>query len=99
MRVRSVQLVSERAVILAVIMAAPGWGYGAEPLETIQEAFRASSQMLTSGIGKGSYRHFRAIGEGDWHLERDAEVSTYFDGKKYHIDLIFHRDDYRNQTK
>jgi hypothetical protein len=95
---RSVQLVCEQAIILAVIVVAPGSVYGAEPLETIQEAFRASSQMLTSGIGKGSYRHYRAIGEGDWHLERDADVSTYFDGKKYHIDLIFHRDDYRKQT-
>jgi hypothetical protein len=95
---RSAHLGTERALLLAVVLAAPDWVCGAEPLETIREAFRASSQVLTSGIGKGTYRHYRATDEEDWHLERDADVLTYFDGKKYHIDLLFHRDDFRKET-
>jgi hypothetical protein len=95
---RSAHLGAEPALLLAVVLAAPDWVCGAEPLETIREAFRASSQVLTSGIGKGTYRHYRATGEEDWHLERDADVLTYFDGKKYHIDLLFHRDDFRKET-
>ncbi len=58
---RSVHLGAERAFLLPVILAAPIRVCGAEPLETIREAFRASSQRLTSGIGKGIYRHYRAV--------------------------------------
>src|SRR5438552_387167 len=82
---RSIHIGAGWALLLAVVLAAPAWVCGAEPLETIREASRASSQGLTSGVGKGTYRHYRAIGEGDWQLDRDADVSAYFDGKKYHI--------------
>src|SRR5262245_10339173 len=95
MRIRrcSVCIEAKRALLLAVLLASPPWVRGVEPLETIREAFRASSQGLTSGIGKGTYRHYQAIPGGDWQLREDADLTTYFDGKKYHIELIYHRDE------
>jgi hypothetical protein len=94
---RPVHLGGQRALLMAVVLAAPAWVRGAEPLETIREAFRTWSQGLTSGIGKGTYRHDRAIGEGDWQLDRDADVATYFDGEKYHIEFVYHRDEVLNE--
>ena len=90
---RSGRLGAGRALLLAVVLAAPGRVCGAEPLETICTAFRAASQGLTSGIGKGTYRHFEAVTGGDWQLKQDADLTTYFDGKTYHIDLKYHRDE------
>jgi hypothetical protein len=49
---------------LAALIAMPAWAFGAEPIDTVREAFRASSQGLTSGIGKGRYRHYDAIPGG-----------------------------------
>src|SRR5262249_18641084 len=69
----------------------------AGPWETIREAFRTSSRGLTSGIGKGTYRHYRAAAGGDWQLKVDADVSTAFVGRRYHIDLVLHRDDLRRE--
>jgi hypothetical protein len=92
-RRRSGHLEAEWALLLAVVLAAPGRACGAEPLETICAAFRAASQGLTSGIGKGTYRHYQAVKGGDWQLEQDADLTTYFDGKKYHIELKYHRDE------
>jgi hypothetical protein len=91
---RSVRIEAELALLLAVVLTTPGRVPGAEPLETIREAFRASSQGLSSGIGKGSYRQYRAITGGEWQLVQDADLTTYFDGKKYHIELIYHLDEY-----
>ena len=96
-RQRSAHLGAKRALLLAVLLTMPASAPGAEPLEMICQAFRSSSQGLTSGIGKGIYRYYRAIGEDEWQLLRDADVSTYFDGQKYHLELVFHRDDERHE--
>jgi hypothetical protein len=90
---RSGHLGAGRAILLAVVLAAPDRVCGAEPLETICAAFRAASQGLTSGIGKGTYRHYEAVTGGDWQLKQDADLTTYFDGKKYHIELKYQRDE------
>jgi hypothetical protein len=90
----SVHLGAERMFLLAAVLAAPIQVCGAEPLETIREAFNGSLQGLTSGIGKGTYRHYRAVTWDDWQLKQDADFTTYFDGKKYHIELIYHSDDF-----
>jgi hypothetical protein len=87
-RRRSVHLGAVRALLLAVVSAAPAWVRGAEPLPTIREAFRASSQGLSSGLGKGIYRHYRAFAGGDWQLKVDADVSVYLADGRYHIDLV-----------
>ena len=84
---RSGHLGAGRVLVLAVVLAAPGRVCGAEPLEMICAAFRAASQGLTSGIGKGTYRHYEAFTGRDWQLKQDAGLTTYFDGKKYHIEL------------
>ncbi len=83
---------------LAVALSAPWCTHGAEPSEIVGAAYRASSQGLKSGIGKGRYRRYQATPGGDWELRVDAEVSTYFDGNKYHIDLTFVRDSLRHNT-
>ena len=62
---------------------------GAEPLDVVRRAFDASSKGLTSGAGNGMYRQFEANGEGEWTLQADAEISTYFDREKYHIELKY----------
>jgi hypothetical protein len=97
-RQHSVRLRTERTFLLAIVLATPACVLGAEPLETIREAFRASSQGLTSGVGSGTYRHYRAFAGGDWQLKVDADVSTYFVGRRYHIDLVLHRDDLRKNV-
>jgi hypothetical protein len=73
---RSGHLGAGRTLLLAVVLAAPGRVCGAEPLETICAAFRAASQGLTSGIGKGNYRHYEAVTGGDWQLKQDADLTT-----------------------
>ena len=90
---RSGHLGAGRALLLAVVLAVPCRVCGAEPLETICAAFHAASQGLTSGIGKGTYRHYEAVTGGDWQLKQDADLTTYFDGKKYYIELKYHRDE------
>ena len=90
---RSGGLGARRALLLDVVLAAPGRACAAEPLETICAAFHAASQGLTSGIGKGTYRHYEAVTGGDWQLKQDADLTTYFDGKKYHVELKYLRDD------
>jgi hypothetical protein len=47
----------------------------------IREALRASSQGLTSGIGKGTYRHHRAITGRDWQLVENSNLTTYSGGR------------------
>jgi hypothetical protein len=96
-RRRSARLGAKRALLLAALLTVPASAPRADPLETIRQAFRSSSQGLTSGIGKGTYRYYRAIGDDEWQLSRDADVSTYFDGQKYNLELVFHRDDDRNE--
>ena len=93
---RSGHLGAGRVLLLAVVLAAPSRVCGAEPLETICAAFRTASQGLTSGIGKGTYRHYEAVTGRDWQLKQDADLTTYFDGKKYHIELKYHRDELTN---
>jgi len=65
---------------------------GADPLETVREAFRNSSTGLKSGIGRGRYRHYEDVPGGDWQLKIDASLIAQFDGNKYHIDLTFAHD-------
>ena len=84
--------------LLTIALAAPSWAEGAEPLETIRAAFRASSDGLISGAGKGKYRRYEALPGKDWELKVEADVSTYFAGSKYHIDLNFLRDGLRGNT-
>lgn len=81
------------AIVLGVVLAAPASTRAAGPLERIREAYRASSEGLTSGIARGTYRHYRAIGGGDWQLKQDADVRIAFSGRRYFIDLAFHRDE------
>lgn len=78
--------------LLAVLLPAPT-ARAAGPLETIREAHLASSRGLTSGIARGTFRHYRSIGAGEWQLRQDADVAIAFSGKRYRIDLTFHRDD------
>jgi hypothetical protein len=85
-------------LFLAGALAAPSWARGAEPSETIRAAFRASSEGLTSGTGNGRYRRYEAVTGDDWQLKVEADVSTHFDGSKYHIDLTFLHDDLRRNT-
>jgi hypothetical protein len=82
-------------LFLAAIFATHGWVRGAEPLETVREAFRVSSRAVTSGVGTGRYRHYEAVPGGDWQLKIDAELQASFQGRKYHIDLIFAHDEIR----
>ena len=58
----------------------------------------ASSNGLTSGTGKGRYRRYEAAPGNDWQLKVEADVSTYFEGSKYHIDLTYLRDGLRRNT-
>jgi hypothetical protein len=83
---------------LAIGVVAPSWARSSEPLEMIRAAYLASSEGLKSGIGQGRYRSYQAIPGQDWQLEVDAEVSTHFEGNKYHIDLSFLRDNVRHNT-
>jgi hypothetical protein len=85
-------------LLLAAVIAAPAWFRSAEPLEIIREAFRASSDGLASGTGKGRYRYYEAVPGSDWKLKVDADLQTFFDGKKYHIDFAFRRDDLWRET-
>jgi hypothetical protein len=82
-------------LFFTAVFATPAWVYGAEPLETVREAFRTSSKELTSGIGWGRYRYYEAVPGGDWQLKIDANMLARFDGKRYHIDLTFERDEKR----
>jgi hypothetical protein len=86
------------AILLGVVMAAPAAGRAAGPLETIRGAYRASSAALATATAAGTYRHYRAIGGGDWQLKQDADVAVAFSGRKYHIDLAFHRDALKRVT-
>ena len=95
-RQRSAHLGAMRVFLLAALLIRPAWAPSAEPQEMICQAFRSSSQGLISGIGKGSYRYYRAIGEDKWQ-SAGCHVSTYFDGQKYHVELVFHRDDERHE--
>jgi hypothetical protein len=88
MRCRSGCLADEMVLALAAAMAAPV--PGAEPLEVVRAACHASSTALTSGIGTGIYREYQAVAEEEWTLTVDADISTQFDGKKYHVDLKYH---------
>jgi len=95
LRYRSMKVGVLSWLLLAAVIATPVWVVGAEPIETVREAFRASSKGLTSGIGKGRYRHYDAIPGGDWQLKIDADLETHFEGRKYHVDLTFSRDEVR----
>jgi hypothetical protein len=95
-RRHSIEFVIKRSLLLAAVLGAPAWVRGEEPLEMVSEAFRAS-QGLISGVGKGVYRHYRTIGQEDWHLDRDADISTYFDSSKYHIEFVYHLDEVLNE--
>jgi hypothetical protein len=99
MRWSSSRLGDPFAILGVVLLAASAWAGDAGPSETIREAFRASSRGLTSGIGEGTYRHYRAVAEGDWQLKVDADVSTYFAERRYHIDLVLHRDELRKEDE
>ncbi len=75
--------------VVAAVVAIPVRAHSAEPLETVREAFRASSTGLTSGSGKGVYRFYEEVDGAGWVLKTDADIATYFDGKKYFVELRF----------
>ncbi len=79
------------AVFIAV-MAPSIRASGEVPLDVVREACRASSGGLTSGVGRGIYRHYEAVPGGNWQLKIDAELRVHFDGRKYRVDLKFDRD-------
>src|SRR4051794_38015598 len=78
--------------ILAAAIAAPTWVHGAEPLDIVCQAFRASSNGSQSGTGSGRYRHYEAVPGGDFQLKIDAAIHAVFKGQKYRVDLKFDRD-------
>jgi hypothetical protein len=80
-------------VLLAGVLEAPTGVHGAEPIEIVREAYRNSSNGLASGVGKGRYRHYEAVPGGDWQLKVDSSLDAHFEGRKYHIDLTFARDE------
>jgi hypothetical protein len=90
---RSIRVEAERALLLAVLLTAPPSVLGAEPLDTIRQAFLASSQRLTSGVGKGVYRHYRQMSEGNWQLKQDADIAIRFNRINYQIYLNYKTDD------
>ncbi len=79
-------------LFLASLMASPLSSHGAEPLETVRDAFRASSMGITSGIGKGTFQAYEAAAGGDWQLRTDAHIETSFNGVKYRVALTFNRE-------
>jgi hypothetical protein len=83
------------ALLVVWLLIAPGWVRAADPLETVCEAFRASSDGLHSGIGKGKYRHYEAAPGGDWQLKVEADILAQFDGRKFHVDFTFAKDEIR----
>jgi hypothetical protein len=83
------------ALLVVWLLIAPGWVRAADPLETVCEAFRASSNGLHSGIGKGKYRHYEAVPGSDWQLEVEADILAQFDGRKFHVDFMFAKDEVR----
>jgi len=93
-RRRGVQSALSVTITLAVSLSV----CGAEPFETAREAFHASSKGLTSGTGNGRYRRYETAADGTWQLKVDADITTFFSGNKYHVDLAFHRDDVRHHT-
>jgi hypothetical protein len=92
MRMRSCsgRLAGETVLALADTMAAAPRGTGAEPLEVVRTAFHTSSTALTSGSGRGIYREYLRVADEEWKLTVDAEISTHFDGEKFHVDLKYH---------
>ena len=82
LRYRSMRSGVPVGLLLAAVIGTPVWVLGAEPIDTVREAFRASSQGLTSGIGKGRYRHYDAVPGGDWQPMIDADLETHFRGQK-----------------
>jgi hypothetical protein len=79
------------AVFIAV-KATPVRASRDEPLDVVCKAFHTSSGGLTSGIGRGIYRHYEAAPGEDWQLKIDAKLHVQFDGRKYRVDLGFARD-------
>jgi hypothetical protein len=82
-------------LVLAAIVATPDRVRGADPLETVRDAFHASSEGLHSGRGKWKYRHYEAVPGGDWQLKMEADFLAQFDGRKYHVDFTFEKDELR----
>ena len=60
-------------LFLAVSFATPSLVRGADPLDTIREAFRASSKGLHSGIGNGNSR-FEPNAKVDTDLFTEASL-------------------------
>jgi hypothetical protein len=80
-------------LLVVSLLITPVQARAADPMETICLAFRSSSKGRHSGIGKGKYRHYDAVPGGDWQLKLEANILAQFDGRKYHVDLTFDRDD------
>jgi hypothetical protein len=54
---------------------------------------RDVKQGLHSGLGNGKYRHYEAVPGGDWQLKIEADFVAQFDGRKYHVDFTFDKDE------
>lgn len=62
---------------------------GAEPLDSVLRAFRASSEQLKSGAGNGVYRVSRATDGQPLKLTTEADIEFFFDEGMYHIFLLY----------
>jgi hypothetical protein len=65
----------------------------ADPMETICAAFRASSEVLHSGIEKGKYRDYMADRGGEWQPLYEADIVAQFEGRNYRVDFSFETND------
>jgi hypothetical protein len=98
MRMRQCRRPVGLCLALGFGLAAASSARGEEPSEIVRAAYRASSEGLKSGIGQGRYRRYQAAPGGEWQLKVEADIRTYFDGDKYHIDMTFLRDGLRHNT-
>jgi hypothetical protein len=80
------------SALACLLVASPMCVLGAEPLDMVSKAFHASSDGLTSGIGKGTFQFYEAKAGGEWKLTSDADVDTCFHGKNYRILLIYRKE-------
>jgi hypothetical protein len=80
------------AAVFIAVTTTPVRACGDEPVVVVCKAFHASSTGLTSGKGRGIYRHYESAPGKDWQLKIDANLHVQFEGRKYRVDLGFARD-------
>lgn len=86
-------VVATWTLLAAAMPGSPGALGADEDLGAIvRRAFEASAAGLRSGRGKGTYRAdvgIRAAGSVEWKTTIEADVRTFFDAGRYHIDLHY----------